>query len=62
MTSFEAAELLGFSPDHIRRLICQGRIKAIKLGNNWLIKPHDLKGIERRRQNSRKETEHGIGK
>ena len=50
LTSFQVAEQLGFSADHIRRLICQGKIKATKLGNNWLIKPADLKGIGRQRK------------
>lgn len=47
LTSFEVAELLGFTPDHVRRMICNGKIKAIKLGHNWLIDPKDLKGVRR---------------
>jgi len=47
-TTNEAANVVGVSPDHIRRLISQGKIKAEKLGNCWLIKTKDLK-IKRQR-------------
>lgn len=55
ITSFEAAKILGFTPDHVRRLIGEGKIKAIKLGNNWLIEPHDLKDVKRVRFTKPKE-------
>jgi len=54
-TSAEVAEMLGFTPDHIRRLIMDGKIKAVKLGNNWLIKPKDIKDIKRLRKSPLKE-------
>lgn len=49
LTSFEAAKLLGFTPDHVRRLILTGKIKAEKIGHNWLINPRDLRGVKRLR-------------
>lgn len=49
LTSFEAAKLLGFSPDHVRRMIGEGKIKAEKVGHNWIINPKDLKHIKRLR-------------
>jgi excisionase family DNA binding protein len=49
ITSFQAAKMLGFTPDHVRRLIGDGKIKAFKLGHNWLIDPQDLKDIKRLR-------------
>lgn len=49
LTSAEAAKLLGFTPDHIRRLILTNKIKAEKVGHNWLICPNHLKKIKRQR-------------
>lgn len=49
VTSMEAAMILGFTQDHVRRLILTGKIKAQKLGPNWIIKKTDLKGIVRQR-------------
>ena len=56
LTTAEVAELLGFTPDHIRRLVMDGKIKAVKLGNNLLFKPRDLKDIKRVRKSPLKET------
>jgi len=49
MTASEAAESLGFSKDHVRKLINQGRIKAEKLGRNWIIEKKNLEKIHRQR-------------
>ncbi len=49
ITTHDAAELLGFSHDHIRRLCREGKIKAEKLGNNWLLTEKSLKNIKRMR-------------
>jgi excisionase family DNA binding protein len=46
----EAATLLGFTADHIRRMISKGRIKAEKVGRDWMIKATALKGITRLRK------------
>lgn len=37
ITSTEAAELSGYTPYHIRRLIQSGHIKAQKFGPTWQI-------------------------
>jgi excisionase family DNA binding protein len=37
ITSAEAAELSGYHPEHLRRLVREGRIKARKFGNVWQI-------------------------
>ena len=50
LTTFEVAQKIGVTPDHIRRLIMQGKIKAEKLGNNWLVKPASIKNITRQRK------------
>ncbi len=49
MTCAEAAESLGFSPDYMRKLINKGRIKAEKLGRNWIIEKKSLAKIHRQR-------------
>jgi len=56
LTTAEVAEILGFTPDHVRRMILDGKIKAVKLGNNLLIKPTDIKDIKRQRKSPLKET------
>ena len=55
LTTAEVAELLGFTPDHIRRLVMDGKIKAVKLGNNLLFKPKDIKAVKRLRKSPMKE-------
>ena len=32
----EAAAICGLSPDHLRRLSEQGKLKAQKIGRNWI--------------------------
>ena len=49
LTSAEVAKITGFSPDHIRRLILQGKIKAEKCGHSWLVAQKELKTIKRQR-------------
>lgn len=50
LTSAQAAEILGFTRDHIRRLILKGKIKAEKLGHNWLTTPKAISNIKRLRK------------
>jgi len=52
LTASEAAHELGFTATHVRRLIYQGRIKAVKIGNQWMIEPRAIKGIERVRNSA----------
>lgn len=47
LTTLEAANIAGFTPDHIRKLIVSKKLKAEKLGNNWLIKMKDILKIKR---------------
>jgi len=49
LTSSEAAKALGFSPDHVRKLIRQGKIKAERIGRNWIIEKKSLDKIHRQR-------------
>jgi excisionase family DNA binding protein len=57
LTTKEAALLIGFSSDYVRRLVSTGKIKAEKLGKVWLIKPSSLLKIKRQRK--KKEPTHG---
>lgn len=49
LTSVEAGKLLGFSTDYIRCLIARGKLKAEKLGRNWIILKEELQKVERKR-------------
>ncbi len=49
ITTYEAAIILGFTADHIRKLITRGKIKAEKIGNNWLVARKDLTKTKRQR-------------
>jgi excisionase family DNA binding protein len=42
MTTQEAANLSGYHPDHVRRLIRAGLITARKWGNAWMISRESL--------------------
>ncbi len=55
LTSTEAATLLGFSADHIRNLINQGKLKAEKIGRNWIIDKKNLSKVSRQRFPRKKE-------
>lgn len=57
VTSSEAATLLGFSADHVRKLIRTGKIKAERIGRNWIIDKRNLEKIHRRRFVKPKENE-----
>lgn len=39
----EAAEKLGLSPDHIRRLLEQGKIQGKLIGHSWVVLSLDYK-------------------
>lgn len=57
LTSAEVAELYGFTPDHVRHLISQGKLKAEKIGRNWIVNKKHLKNLKRQRKSS-KELQH----
>jgi excisionase family DNA binding protein len=37
MTSAEAAERLGYTVQHVRRLVRQNRLEGFKLGRDWVV-------------------------
>lgn len=47
------AEIMGFTPDYIRRLCGQGKIKAMRYGQDWIVLPADLDAwrLEREKKN-----------
>ena len=47
--SVEAAKILGFTPDYVRRLCAAGTIKAEKISNDWIMYEAALKSIKRQR-------------
>ena len=59
-TPKEIAKEYGFSVSYIRKLICQGRIKAEKIGQFYAIDPLSIKDLKRRRQpNVKKDLNNG---
>lgn len=49
VTSAEASIILGFTHDHVRKLIKNGTIFAQKIGHNWIIEKKLLKNVRRQR-------------
>lgn len=43
ITTQQAAKELGYTLQHVRLLIRQGKIRAIKLGRDWVMQPDELK-------------------
>lgn len=56
------AAKLGFTPQYIRRLILEGKIKAIKIGHDWLIDEKAIRNLRRQRPQKVKENKNEIGK
>ena len=50
ISSATAAKELGFTPDYIRRLIMEGKIKAEKLGRDWVMTRKAIAHIKRLRK------------
>jgi excisionase family DNA binding protein len=49
LTSKEVADTVGFSHEHVRKLLQQGKIKGEKLGRNWIVEKKQLSKIKRQR-------------
>jgi excisionase family DNA binding protein len=49
ITATQAALKLKYTPEHVRRLIRDGVIKAKRIGNEYIIDSDDIKGIKRKR-------------
>lgn len=48
ITVAKAAALLGVTPRRVQALIALGKLKALRLGRDYLIDMHDLQLLERR--------------
>ena len=48
ITTAEAADLTGYSPHYVRRLMRKDRVLAKKWGNSWMINKQSLLDYKRR--------------
>jgi excisionase family DNA binding protein len=58
ITAKQAAEKLGFTPDYIRKMCVDGKIKAEKYGTTWVLDLKELRKVKRQRN---RKDENGIG-
>ena len=49
ISTTEAAKLLNVTPDRVRKMIDAKRLKAIKVGREWLIDPKHLEAVKDRK-------------
>lgn len=42
ITTLEAAELSGYRPLNIRRLVLKGHVRGVKVGRDWLVHKGDV--------------------
>lgn len=49
LSSLEVANILGFTADHVRKLLLQGKIKGEKFGRNWIIDVKNVSKVTRKR-------------
>jgi excisionase family DNA binding protein len=49
ISTTEAGEILGISRQRVLKLVQQGRLKAIKVANVYLIKKSDLADVKNRK-------------
>jgi excisionase family DNA binding protein len=60
ISTAEAARRLGVTANRVRAMIRAKRLKAMKVGHEWLIDPKDLEAVKERKvgrpRKSRKDT------
>ena len=49
ISTAEAAKRLGVTANRVRKMILAKRLKAIKVGREWLINPKDLDAVKDRK-------------
>jgi len=49
ISTAEAAKRLGVTANRVRKMILAKRLKAIKVGREWLIDPKDLDAVKDRK-------------
>lgn len=47
LTIAEAAESIGVDGSQVRRYCLDGKLPAVKVGNQWMIKSKDVKAFDR---------------
>jgi excisionase family DNA binding protein len=58
----EAAKRLNVTPDRVRKMIEAKRLKAIKVGREWLIDPRDLDAVKDRKVGRPRKARKSLGK
>lgn len=56
LTTQQASEILGVTPQRVLALIHSGRLPAVKIGRDWLIAMQNLEKFEKRPQGNYKLT------
>jgi len=51
ITSAEAAERLGYTVQHVRRLIRVGTLDGEKMGRDWIVEAKSVTGLLEKREN-----------
>ena len=51
LSSAEAADQLGFTVQHVRRLIKQGDLDGVKIGRDWVVNAASVVEFLQRREN-----------
>jgi hypothetical protein len=46
LTTLEAAEKLGYHPDHLRRLLRAGTVKGEIVAGRWLLDPAEVERVK----------------
>ena len=58
LTTKAAAELLGYTVQHVRRLIRDGRLRGARLGRDWLVERESVDRYVAGRENLELPIEH----
>jgi len=53
ITSVEAADALGYTVQHVRRLVRQGKLAGKKLGRDWVVERQGVERLAAARKNLR---------
>lgn len=51
ITSADAAEQLGYTVQHVRRLVRQGTLVGVKMGRDWVVEQSSVQDLLARREN-----------
>ena len=51
ITSADAARQLGYTVQHVRRLVRQGTLSGVKMGRDWVVQQNSVQELMARREN-----------